>query len=216
MHGDFSERLGAEQEEEPKVLELFSWEDTEGIRGEKGVRYDGAVRYAQAKDREGIKAVELDKWRYRTEKGYRDYTGQEPSMSEFDENINNPDKVVFIVLTIDGEVVGHVDFGEDHLSEIPDSKTVELYTVTTIEKYQRNGFMTRLLRQAEKEAQRVFGAEKIILSTQEENPEAIAFYSSPKVGYQQLSGHFESQGTWNGKNPYWSVRFIKHLKKLES
>ncbi len=210
-------------EKELKVLEVFDWVDEgvkdengvrseKGIRGEKGEVYRGVIRYATRDDREGIKVVEKDKWDYRTKRGERDYRGAEPTMEKFDELINKPDKFIALVLTIDKQIIAHVDFGEDHLSEIPEATTTELYTVTTMEKYKRNGFMKKLLKLAEEEAQKVFGAEKIILSTQEENSEAIKFYSSFDVGYEQLPGHFESQGIWKGKSPYWSIHFIKHLK----
>ena len=226
-----------ESKTELKILDSFDWKDPgvlnedgtsrgeNGIRGEKGEVYKGVVRYATQADREGIKAVEKDKWEYRTKRGERNYRGpdgeiEEPTMEDFDRLINQPDKFGSILLTIDGEVVAHVDFGENHLSEEPDgnpdSKTTELYTVTTLERYKRNGFMKRLLELAEKEVQKVFDSEKIILSTQEENPDAIAFYSDPEVGYEQLPGHFESQGEWKGKSPYYSVRFIKHLKKSDA
>ncbi len=209
-------------EKELKVLEVFDWVDEgvkdengvrseKGIRGEKGEVYRGVIRYATRDDHEGIKVVEKDKWDYRTKRGERDYRGAEPTMEKFDELINKPDKFIALVLTIDKQIIAHVDFGEDHLSEIPET-TTELYTVTTMEKYKRNGFMKKLLKLAEEEAQKVFGAEKIILSTQEENSEAIKFYSSFDVGYEQLPGHFESQGIWKGKSPYWSIRFIKNLK----
>lgn len=197
-----------ETEAEPKILDTFSWVDEKGIRGEEGLTYDGVVKYVQERDREGVKAVEMDKRRDRVERGLRqnDLT-KEPDMVEFDKSLNEPDKLATFVLTIDGEVAAHVFGGKDPNR----SNTVEFYTVTTMKKYRGNGFMPRLLKAAEREAEDVFGADTIRLSTQEENEDAVPFY--PKVEYVWEGERAKRPGEWKGKSPYWSIIFVKHLKK---
>ena len=200
-----------EIEAEPKILDNFSWVDEKGIRGKEGLTYESVVKYAQEKDREGVKAVEMDKRKYRTERGERTYDlTKEPEMDEFDKSMNESDKFATFVLTVDGEVAAHVFCGKDSERD----NIVELYTVTTMEKYKQNGFMRRLLKSVEQEAQNVFGANTIRLSTQEENDEAVAFY--PKVGYVDEGERVQRSGEWKGKSPYRSIIFVKHLNKQEN
>jgi RimJ/RimL family protein N-acetyltransferase len=166
-----------EAESELKLPHRFDWVDTGGVRGEKGATYEGVVRYAVPQDREGVKAVEKDKQKHRMRRGEREYDLTiDPDMEEFDRIFEEPDKLASLVLTIDGEVIAHIDFGND--SE--HANTVEFGTVVTTEKYQRNGFMSKLLSFAEREAQKAFGAETIRISTQEENKKAIDYYCNPK------------------------------------
>jgi GNAT superfamily N-acetyltransferase len=88
-----------------------------------------------------------------------------------------------------------------------------------MEKYQGNGFMTKLLKFAEQEAQNVFGAETIRISTQwgsqlesdeESNKEAIDFYL--KRGYADEGERIKREGEWKGKSPYYSIILVKHFK----
>ena len=215
--------------QESEIGRPFDWIDKRGVRGEKGIKYEGVVRYAQEKDRKGIEAVERDKWDERTSTGKRTYDpNKKPEIDELDKSFSEPDKQRVLVLTIgdDEEVVAWVSFGENYITEVPDPniKYTELSTVTTMEKYKKNGFMKRLLKLAEREAQEVFGAQAIILSTQEENPETVGDPDDPKdigfyraVGYEQLPGRFKSKEgeSWYGKSPYYSIHFVKYLKESD-
>lgn len=202
---------GIESELGPKILDTFPWVDEKGNIGEKGAVYERVVRYAEEKDREAIKAVEKDKHKHRNERGERNYNlNEDPEMGGLDRSVGDPDNFATLVLTIDGKVVAHVSFGKDPEND----NTVELATVTTMEKYKRNKFMKTLLQFVEQEAKKVFGAKKVWLSTMKENDDSTAFY--PAVGYKAKKEYLNySEKGWKGKSPYVSIIFEKDLEKPE-
>ncbi|HLD70331.1 MAG TPA: GNAT family N-acetyltransferase [Negativicutes bacterium] len=211
MLEEIKKEQSSEAEIEPKILHTFEWVDREGVRGEKGLEYSGVIRYARPEDMEGVQVVERDKHVHRMERGERKYDlSKDPDMGEFENIFKEPDKFISLILTIDGEIVAHIDFGIDR--ERPN--TVEFGTIATIEKYQNNGFMTKLLYFAEQEAQNVFGAETIRISTQEKNKDAVEYYSNPKRGYTDEGERIERDEEWMGERPYKSIIFVKHLKKI--
>ncbi len=202
---------GVESESEPKILDTSEWVDEKGNIGEKDAVYERVVRYAKEEDREAIKTVEKDKHKHRNKRGERKYDLKEdPEMGGHDRSMQDPEKFATIVLTIDGEVVAHVSFGKDPEND----DAVELATVTTMEKYKRNGFMKTLFKFVEQEAQKVFGAKKIWLSTMKENDDSTVFY--PAVGYEAKREYLNySEKGWKGKSPYVSIIFEKDLEKTE-
>ena len=212
MSEEIKKEPSIETETEPKILDTSLWVDEKGVRGKKGLKYNGVVKYAQEKDREGVKAVEMDKQKYRMERGERKYDpNKDPDMGEFDRIFSESDKLASLVLNIDGEVVAHIDFGNDSKH----ANIVEFGTVTTMEKYQENGFMSKLLFFAEREAQNVFGAEMIRISTQEKNKKAIEYYCNEKRGYTDSGERIERDGEWMGERPYQSAILVKHLKNQQ-
>jgi len=177
------EARDVESEESPekagRVLDEFDWEDSEGKR-KKAV-----LRYAKGEDLDGIKNVEMDKWRFRGETYGDEFNAQREWTQENTDKLRedlNDSRKSFLVLTVDNEVVGHIEFTK---SFNPSDKTVYVDTITVMQKYNRQGFATGLLERATEEAKKSFNAEHISLGTQEENKSSNILYD--KFGFEEVS-----------------------------
>ena len=181
------------------------------------------LRYARKEDFDGIKEVEIDKWNFR-EREYKEKKEEEWKQKDIEalrKSITEPGQRDFLVLTVNDEVAGHIEFGKDPKL---DDVTVRIYTLSVMEKYKKNGFATALLEHAIEEAEIYLNAERIILNTQEENGEAVPFYKKPideggKFGFDQAGGPQENQyRRWHNKKtgkigPTHSISFVLDIKK---
>ena len=50
MSEEIKKEPSIETETEPKILDTSLWVDEKGVRGKKGLKYNGVVKYAQEKD----------------------------------------------------------------------------------------------------------------------------------------------------------------------
>lgn len=175
-----------------KTLEEFDWEDKEGVI------HKGVVRYAQRnkRDFDGVVAVDRDRSDYRLKEhkiAPKTEEQIENVRKKLERSLDEPDKLAFIVLTIDGEVVGYSEFGPSEKE--PNKTIINTTSVLQMEpKYKRInekgedrgfGFGRKLRTQVIKEAQDIFHARQIESNVHNWNKPSIALWEN--MGSERIS-----------------------------
>ena len=185
-------------------------EERTGNSSAQEVERHCVLRYATEKDFDGIKAANMDRWRFRA----KEYNCEKYKKEQFTEeneanlreqlsedSVSERDfKSSCLVLTVNGEVAGYVEFGPglkklEKFEKFVDDTTAQIYTISVLEKFQKNGFGVILLEDAILEAEKELHAEKVILGTQEENEGGMALYTGKKqgFGFEQADRQFDEK-----------------------
>ena len=189
----------------------------------------GFLRYAKGEDIEGVVNASLDRKKFREKNHGIEYneeflkkdTGELRQL--FTEGLQEDAKSSCLVLDINGEIAGYVEFGKDLFEKDPKLKdiTSRIFTISVLEKYFRNGFGEVLLEKAILEAEKYFDAERIVLGTQAENKGALLLYVK-KFGFRKLKPNSENKkrkwkkkredGEWEDIKNY-DVSLVLDIKK---
>ena len=206
---------------EGRVIGPFQW--TETIDGKEIVK-EGIIRYAKKEDYQDLVEVDNNRSEFR-----RKEYGVEPKLPgeiekvmelNLERSLSQPDELAFIVLEVEGEIAGYVEFGKMRWGvELP-ANVREASTVSVLEKYHGKGIGTALTLSAEDEVRKI-GVEKIELYTNDQNKQTvgskgrIGFYE--KLGYKQEGEPEEDEGgtKWSGKVIKY-IKFVKYLNKQKN
>jgi ribosomal protein S18 acetylase RimI-like enzyme len=181
------------------------------------------LRCATPGDFEGIAKVAIDRWNFR-EKKYKEPQAEEQlkkkGLGQIKETLAEPGKIDFLVLTVNGEVAGYIEFGKnpDDRKYRSDDATAHIYTLSVLEKYMNNGFATALLKCGIEQAEKCFNAESIYLNTQEENGEAVPLYKE-KFGFEQIGeSRLNESKKWHNEKtgkmePVHEISLVLDVKK---
>ncbi len=196
-------------------------EDSVGRAPAEEIERQCVLRYATKEDFDGLKAVDMDRWRlrakeYNSEDNKRKKVWEPRNEDELKRYLSEDSKASHLVLAVDGQIAGYIAFGknagdDEKYKDYIDDTTVRVYTLSVLEKFQKNGFGAALLEHGILEAEKNFGAEKIFLNTQAKNEGSMKLYTAPKKGFEFKEVKREQDTKrdwmkWNKKKKTWEER----------
>lgn len=176
------------KKESGESFEKLGWIEPQSLNLEKLENKEVFIRNAGLDDYQGLAKVIQDTWNYRTREWNspkRDVNQEASRMNFLEESISDPERLTVLLVTVNNEVAGYVDFRKNDLSKYPDAdpNVVRIDTLFVLEKYHGTGIGYSLLKYTEDIAQDVFHAQEIHLRTHSCNKDAIRLYS--RNGYEE-------------------------------